>query len=382
MAKRIALNVTSKYVARDNAHEVLTKRVKEATPAQCSHPLRADTKHRAVLYPTIMGRASYDRRLRRLAMVEANPFSDASPFGGLLLVGGVITLLVLALDPTAGIRLVAIIIAAVVMVIAMTRFMDHIFERRIQFLGGPHDEKIGLMREGSVACSHGYLLSALCDGCMECVIKDSQQWYAIVGERAIYTPPENAVVPGIPDLIVDMRVSSICRMMTEIINDATAGGLAADLIRVVTKLLHQDQQGEQFDALVDTLQQQALMIVSTSTRVAPALVVARGVAVDDGELSLDERKQVSDADEFLGKIQALLAVSNASPKLHAEIKSIGDIRSRFQAALAAKRKPPTEPNGELTVFAEIRHEIEVIDAGVRTLNSESGTSAPRTETGE
>lgn len=232
----------------------------------------------------------------------------------------------------------------------------------VRLLSGPDVGKVVALHEGRVACPHGYVMTLLCFSCRRCLGQanfEAQQdnaplppdWYSVDGDKAMYTPPAGATLPGTAGLVVYGRLAAACRGLAAVGNDPAAGGIVEDLSKIVTPLLHQEEHDASFDAAAESLCQQAIAAVLTSSKVASCRTIAQTVADETRALTPAERAQITPVVDLLTQIRAdnlLIAdvgtpgPSDGSPGARNAVK-IDQILQELHAALAAVDPPPPPP---------------------------------------
>lgn len=257
----------------------------------------------------------------------------------------------------------------VVAIIVKTKMMLPMFKKKtaivkLHIIGGPHDGEDTTSIDGRIACAHGFLLSSLCDTCMEHCGKHSQgpAWYSITGDSAVYAPLPYAQIPEFPGQTVSPRLARIFRLLASIYDDVSVGSIARDLSRLATTFLQQKEAGAQFEAALNKLEQYVSTAIISSTKVTTAQIIVEDVSRENRELDKNERIHVLAAVN-LAKQLTRERDGKSTVNVHPDVDAL---LQQLNAGLEIKAPQPIKKNDHSDLSA-VFAELDVMGEGLRSL---------------
>lgn len=304
----------------------------------------------------------------------------ASKAGAFVMAVAALVVTSVALIGLKSLLLVGIGIVVALVMTARTTWLAwrHVRDSRatttVQLVGGPSDGAASIARYGSVACLHGYALSTLCDNCGCDVLSRrpilSSAWYTIVGGSAFFTPPAGVRLPNMSERSASAELASVCKILTTIADDVAAGGMVADYMRLASALLYQEQHDEKSEAVLETLQQEAIKLVIASAKITSAQTIMRVVTADERELNKDERTLLDAAVALMN--ETIAEKVPASMSNWPVLQEMKNLVLEMQGAL--DRKPKSQVHLHDESSARMLDELEILKAGRMSLDNEDNVA--------
>lgn len=251
---------------------------------------------------------------------------------------------------------------------------DRLPSTSVRCVGGPYHEDTIPVRGGRVTCGHGYAVSALCWDCRrQWCVPSSVDWYTLVtDDLAVFTPPTNPRLLGPNTPPVDARLAAACRILALVATDTAVSHVAANLLKLITTLLAQEQRNDAFEEAVAQVERQTITAVLASTKVTSAQGLATSVTAEGEELSDDERAQITSANKLLKQVQKELLPS-ASPTTRGSREELATTRQELRTALAAK---PAQAQIDTQAVDDVLEELQISESGLGALREVPDTLSP------